>query len=61
MKVGRRLDEQARGKRFATTAPGLAWENADGIVRERLTLVYPVLGWALMMGWQVVPRLVEAV
>ena len=59
--VGRRPDELASGNRFATTAPDLAGAIADGIARERRTLVYPVLGWALMMGWQVVPRLVEAV
>ena len=59
--VGRRPDEVASGKRFATNPPGLAWENADGIVRERRTLVYPASGWMLMMGWQIVPRLVEAV
>ena len=48
--VGRRPDEQASGKRFAATAPDLAWANADGIVRERRMLVYPASGWALVMG-----------
>ena len=59
--VGRPPDELASGKRFATNAPDLAGAIADGIVRERRTLVYPASGWALVMAWQIVPRLVEAV
>ena len=61
MLVGRPPDELVSGTRFATNALDLAWANADGIVRERRTLVYPASGWTLMMGWQIVPRLVEAV
>ena len=59
--VGRPPDELARGKRFATHAPDLALAIADGIVRERRMLIYPASEWALVMAWQIVPRLVEAV
>ena len=58
--VGRPPDELASGKRFATTAPDLARAIANGMERERRTLVYPASGWLLMAAWQYLPRMVEA-